>query len=144
MRCSQAFVNEFLDAFPFVGLASVDVALRIHSDAAHPVELARHPPAVAKAQDDLKRIAQQDEDLLVVAIGDIEKALLWILRKRDLPHRPVAEGCLRDEPFFHKLAVLLEHLDSIVLAVADIDQTILRSEERRVGKECRSRWSPYH
>jgi len=25
------------------------------------------------------------------------------------------------------------------LAVADV-----RSEERRVGKECRSRWSPYH
>ena len=23
-------------------------------------------------------------------------------------------------------------------------QTIGRSEERRVGKECRSRWSPYH
>ena len=23
-------------------------------------------------------------------------------------------------------------------------QTSLRSEERRVGKECRSRWSPYH
>ena len=22
--------------------------------------------------------------------------------------------------------------------------TIMRSEERRVGKECRSRWSPYH
>ena len=24
------------------------------------------------------------------------------------------------------------------------NQTIKRSEERRVGKECRSRWSPYH
>ena len=24
------------------------------------------------------------------------------------------------------------------------DQHQLRSEERRVGKECRSRWSPYH
>ena len=23
-------------------------------------------------------------------------------------------------------------------------EDILRSEERRVGKECRSRWSPYH
>src|ERR1035441_11082528 len=23
-------------------------------------------------------------------------------------------------------------------------ETFLRSEERRVGKECRSRWSPYH
>src|SRR3712207_9359385 len=25
-----------------------------------------------------------------------------------------------------------------------IARTIARSEERRVGKECRSRWSPYH
>ena len=24
------------------------------------------------------------------------------------------------------------------------DCVLLRSEERRVGKECRSRWSPYH
>ena len=24
------------------------------------------------------------------------------------------------------------------------DEGMLRSEERRVGKECRSRWSPYH
>ena len=24
------------------------------------------------------------------------------------------------------------------------DLSLLRSEERRVGKECRSRWSPYH
>ena len=23
-------------------------------------------------------------------------------------------------------------------------KSLLRSEERRVGKECRSRWSPYH
>ena len=23
-------------------------------------------------------------------------------------------------------------------------KAVLRSEERRVGKECRSRWSPYH
>ena len=23
-------------------------------------------------------------------------------------------------------------------------ETVTRSEERRVGKECRSRWSPYH
>src|SRR2546427_8230912 len=25
-----------------------------------------------------------------------------------------------------------------------LGSAILRSEERRVGKECRSRWSPYH
>ena len=32
------------------------------------------------------------------------------------------------------------------ICTADIEGSILssRSEERRVGKECRSRWSPYH
>ena len=25
-----------------------------------------------------------------------------------------------------------------------VGSSIIRSEERRVGKECRSRWSPYH
>ena len=27
---------------------------------------------------------------------------------------------------------------------AGLDSLVVRSEERRVGKECRSRWSPYH
>src|ERR1035438_7787424 len=26
----------------------------------------------------------------------------------------------------------------------EVDEIVVRSEERRVGKECRSRWSPYH
>ena len=26
----------------------------------------------------------------------------------------------------------------------EVEKTNHRSEERRVGKECRSRWSPYH
>ena len=32
----------------------------------------------------------------------------------------------------------------VVGAGADAVDYKLRSEERRVGKECRSRWSPYH
>ena len=31
-----------------------------------------------------------------------------------------------------------------LLRSVDRFQYQLRSEERRVGKECRSRWSPYH
>ena len=31
-----------------------------------------------------------------------------------------------------------------VLGANGSGKTTLRSEERRVGKECRSRWSPYH
>ena len=30
------------------------------------------------------------------------------------------------------------------LFVSDTADDLVRSEERRVGKECRSRWSPYH
>ena len=31
-----------------------------------------------------------------------------------------------------------------IIVQADLDKYKTRSEERRVGKECRSRWSPYH
>src|SRR3712207_1388930 len=33
---------------------------------------------------------------------------------------------------------------SDVILVGSTAQRVQRSEERRVGKECRSRWSPYH
>ena len=32
----------------------------------------------------------------------------------------------------------------ISLSYGDCREELVRSEERRVGKECRSRWSPYH
>jgi len=34
--------------------------------------------------------------------------------------------------------------DLILAAVGEAKRKAQRSEERRVGKECRSRWSPYH
>src|SRR3712207_6710015 len=37
-----------------------------------------------------------------------------------------------------------DHVDDVRAALAAYEQRIGRSEERRVGKECRSRWSPYH
>src|SRR2546426_7288781 len=33
---------------------------------------------------------------------------------------------------------------SIVMFHREMNERFARSEERRVGKECRSRWSPYH
>ena len=32
----------------------------------------------------------------------------------------------------------------ITIEKLDVEAGAERSEERRVGKECRSRWSPYH
>ena len=41
---------------------------------------------------------------------------------------------------------ILEHGNEILNYSAQTlgEKTNTRSEERRVGKECRSRWSPYH
>ena len=42
-------------------------------------------------------------------------------------------------------ATVLADLESIMLSeISQPQKDKYRSEERRVGKECRSRWSPYH
>ena len=49
--------------------------------------------------------------------------------------------------FFYKYIVDPERLGGLTpygFIFADYIFRLLRSEERRVGKECRSRWSPYH
>ena len=37
-----------------------------------------------------------------------------------------------------------KNIVGVVLGCNNYEIVDLRSEERRVGKECRSRWSPYH
>ena len=47
------------------------------------------------------------------------------------------------EHFLERNEALHPQINAIV--TLDIERGFLhRSEERRVGKECRSRWSPYH
>src|SRR3712207_9563390 len=54
------------------------------------------------------------------------------------------------ELFVNELQVEGIYALVIVLAIGvfgrfvAVNEVIIRSEERRVGKECRSRWSPYH
>ena len=43
---------------------------------------------------------------------------------------------------FYNVENLFDTIDDPI--TNDDDRTPDRSEERRVGKECRSRWSPYH
>ena len=40
--------------------------------------------------------------------------------------------------------ILDEEEEGGVYAISIVDMPAIRSEESRVGKECRSRWSPYH
>src|SRR3712207_9339062 len=45
---------------------------------------------------------------------------------------------------FRQKALYDEALREFSRALEQGEEPHLRSEERRVGKECRSRWSPYH
>ena len=50
-----------------------------------------------------------------------------------------------DNPEVFKVNQLEPHSDHCYyLDYSDMKKEKNRSEERRVGKECRSRWSPYH
>ena len=43
-----------------------------------------------------------------------------------------------------EIRMILSDLNVELLSLKDAGIKVDRSEERRVGKECRSRWSPYH
>src|SRR3712207_9356975 len=55
-------------------------------------------------------------------------------------------GLIADREFIGRawMMSLAERDIPFILRIKDTFHVRLRSEERRVGKECRSRWSPYH
>ena len=55
----------------------------------------------------------------------------------------VLDLLLNREPFCNEAAKVLNLSDRAEVKEY-ISASAIRSEERRVGKECRSRWSPYH
>ena len=59
-----------------------------------------------------------------------------------------AEGFQRAEAFVGMAARQSERPRTsevtAFIAIGEDEPALTRSEERRVGKECRSRWSPYH
>src|SRR2546430_13680955 len=70
------------------------------------------------------------------------RALIDQLRQaqRELADRVFSPGNLQEAD----LALQLQRIASLREQLAQENARVARSEERRVGKECRSRWSPYH
>src|SRR5260370_19879014 len=62
----------------------------------------------------------------------------------DLRH-PAGRIESRQQERLQRIIVLLRNrIVLVIVALGALDRQAERSEERRVGKECRSRWSPYH
>ena len=55
--------------------------------------------------------------------------------------RIIAEALRREH---HAVDVTHDGDEGLNMAMSEPYDLLCRSEERRVGKECRSRWSPYH
>src|SRR5689334_22057718 len=77
---ADALGDELLNALALVGFGRVDIALGIGRDAVHAVELPRLAPAVAEVGDLFERLAQNDANFLVRAVGQEHEALLGIAR----------------------------------------------------------------
>src|SRR4030088_1730782 len=127
MRLSQRIRGQFelLDTLSGIDLGGINVAFRVDRYGVNPVKLSSITAAPPEAADNRAILALQDPDLVVLAIGAQQIGLLRIGPDRDIPHRAVAERVLLEEPLLHKGAVLLEHLDPIVDAVADVNQAVI-------------------
>src|SRR5256886_17185762 len=69
--------------------------------------------------------------------------------RRRVAELPLGSGALAGSGFAVDRVLLKEALGFRSVSANALDVTgdrdfVARSEERRVGKECRSRWSPYH
>ena len=74
-----------------------------------------------------------------------------IIKDRGISQKAMAEYAGTSASQFSKILngevqLSLRQISNIAtnIGLREIDLFTYRSEERRVGKECRSRWSPYH
>ena len=84
-------------------------------------------------------IGQEDTFRGIVDLVDMNAEVYYDDMGNDMRTEPIPEDMKEQAE---------EYRNILVEAVAENDEALmekyLRSEERRVGKECRSRWSPYH
>ena len=74
---------------------------------------------------------KSSENQEFITISQVPKLKIVLIGNDSLISKSEIEKSIKN-PFIPPSVILPFHLNSI------------RSEERRVGKECRSRWSPYH
>ena len=92
-----------------------------------------------------KDISEEKEDRDSTVNANPEKELIKeeLMKKRTSP--PFSQA-LHGKKGIKNASEILEVLRQVKVNIPLLDmiKQVPRSEERRVGKECRSRWSPYH
>ena len=90
----------------------------------------------AKDNESLDEISDEDFDSVNADVEEVPD-------EEELEEENLAKGIAVDDP----VRMYLKEIGKVPLLKAEEERELTRrsrSEERRVGKECRSRWSPYH
>src|SRR3712207_8244158 len=96
-----------------------------------------------KTRDELIFFFQAEDGIRYIGVTGVQTCALPIypvklLQPRCVKKRTALPWCVTMAPGFVRLALLGTMLPGL------FSHLLWRSEERRVGKECRSRWSPYN
>ena len=151
----------------FVTVERLDFRRPLHRGATSPLERRSYlRRGLRAAQAARTRLAKASIVLLWLG-GGLLAASLFVPWYSIATHQPNADGNLATEFYPGRVQTATMGIDApastgrnysaadmpqiggvygiaVDLAIIGSISSILRSEERRVGKECRSRWSPYH
>ena len=83
-------------------------------------------------------------DEVASIFSNAENSVFGMLSGKDVDTALESAEVLSQKDFLEKLPEAPFIFRATCGGFDDIPLTLTRSEERRVGKECRSRWSPYH
>src|SRR3712207_7913578 len=94
---------------------------------------------------------QAEDGIRDIGVTGVQTCALpiWVERVMSSPEVRNAIARVSDEATAEALAsidreAIARSVEAATKAARDVRVEVDRSEERRVGKECRSRWSPYH
>ena len=106
-------------------------------------------PAPAAAQDRELLISGSEAVAEALTLADIDVVTAYPIRPYDTVMQAIAKKIANGQLVAEYIVAEGEHSQfEIVKHASTVGARVFcgssRSEERRVGKECRSRWSPYH
>src|SRR3989440_10339662 len=134
----------FHDMVVLPGSCYVDMALRLERERSKGVaglvrNVTFHNPIIVSAEDTIVKVDVGDHGNGRVEYTFYEAGVAEPAAKLDIDRNPAPSPRASTEAFSIEAFQAQSH------DLIDSDRFYkTRSEERRVGKECRSRWSPYH